>query len=225
MNCTQIREAIDLATRRAGHSPAVQSHLSGCPDCRRHANEASSLLELLSAAPRVEAPADFEFHLRARIARAKAEKNQVGVLESFWKRSFSFGQAATAMAAIAVAVTASSFYFNHKDEMATTVKNDVAVASQMIVVNDEPAAAQQAETAKPNTTLGRRVVIRTAIPKAAAVSSRAAKPIAVKSDAIASLDDVSRVYANGRVISTSLNRDTIVGAEGAVVAKANSLSF
>jgi hypothetical protein len=221
MNCTQIREAIDQARRRAGYSPAVQSHLSGCPDCRQHANEASSLLELLSAAPRVEVPADFEFHLRARIARAKAEKNQAGVLESFWKRSFSFGQAATALAAIAVTMT---FYFNHKDEMATTVKNDIAVVAS-VTSSDESTASQQTEAAKPNTTLGRRVVIRTAIPKAAAASSRAAKPIAVKSDAIANLDDVSRVYANGRVISTSINRDTIVGAEGAVVAKANSLSF
>src|SRR5262249_40901498 len=119
MNCKSIREAIDVATRRSGYNETVCAHLSGCSDCRRHADEMSSLFALLSAQPRVEAPAGFEFRLRARMARAKSEPvTASGRLEKLWSKSFTFGQAATAMAAIAVAVTASTFYFTHHNEVA-----------------------------------------------------------------------------------------------------------
>src|SRR5215510_3837789 len=120
MNCKSIREAIDTATRRSGYSETVRAHLTDCPDCRHHADEMTSLFAILSTQPRVEAPADFEFRLRARIARAKSEPTPaVGKLEKFWTKSFSFGQAATAMAAIVVAITATTFYLTHRDDTAS----------------------------------------------------------------------------------------------------------
>src|SRR5262245_35618675 len=105
MNCKQTREAIDTASRRAPYGAAVSSHLSGCPDCGRYADETNSLLMLLSAQPRVQAPADFDFRLRARIARAQVEQaSPAGLLERLWEnflaQTFSWGQAAAAMAAV-----------------------------------------------------------------------------------------------------------------------------
>ncbi len=179
MNCEQIREAIDSGIQSA----AVHGHLSGCPACQQCATETSSLLSLLSAQPRVKAPAAFEtqlqarlqtvlaseesklaallgslpvvaapahfeaqlqarlaseevklaalvgilpaieapgnfdFRLRARLAQAQAEPNAPGPLAwlaDFWTKSFSFGQAATAMAALALVVAFSVTQINRE---------------------------------------------------------------------------------------------------------------
>ncbi len=179
MNCEQIREAIDSGIR----SEAVHGHLTGCPACQQFAAETSSLLSLLSAQPRVKAPADFEtqlqarlqtvltseesklaallgslpvvaapahfeaqlqarlasaevkvaalvgilpaieapgnfdFRLRARMAQAKAEEGTRGPLawlENFWAQSFSFGPAATAMAALALVIAFSVIQLNRE---------------------------------------------------------------------------------------------------------------
>ncbi len=60
MTCEQMREAMDTGIPQN----TLQSHLAGCPDC----TEWSSLLKLLGAQPRVQAPADFNTRLQARLA-------------------------------------------------------------------------------------------------------------------------------------------------------------
>jgi hypothetical protein len=111
MNCKQIREAIDTASRQNLHSGYVSSHLNGCPDCHRYSDEATSLLGLLSAQPRVEAPPDFEFRLRARMARAQAEtaSDPWSLLRKLMPETFSRGQVVAAAAALALVVTVSIF--------------------------------------------------------------------------------------------------------------------
>jgi len=132
---------------------AVQSHLAGCPDC----TEWSSLLKLLGAQPRVQAPADFDarlqarlaseevkllalvnslppvnapadfnFRLRARLAQAKAEKaawSPLAWLAEFWANSFSLGQAATAMAAVALIVAFSAVQLTRHNNQPVTSDN------------------------------------------------------------------------------------------------------
>ena len=112
MNCKQIREAIDTASRRNPYSGAVASHLNGCPDCRRYSDETTSLTRLLGAQPRVEAPPDFEFRLRARMLRAQAapEIAPRGFLWKILPGTFSWGQAGAAAAALTLVVTVSVFY-------------------------------------------------------------------------------------------------------------------
>lgn len=179
MNCEQTREAIDSGIQ----SEAVHGHLTGCPGCQQFEAETSSLLSILSAQPRVKAPADFEsqlqarlqatlaseesklttllgslpvvtapanfeaqlqarlaseevklaalvgvlpaiqapgdfdFRLRARMAQAKSEQTARGPLawlSDFWTQSFSFGQAATAMAALALVVAFSVTQINRE---------------------------------------------------------------------------------------------------------------
>ncbi len=143
MNCKQIREAIDIASRRAAYGDSITSHLSGCLDCRRHADDTSSLLMLLSAQPRVEAPADFDFRLRARIARAQAEQaTPAGLLERLWEnlgQTFSWGQAATAMAAVALIAAVSTSYINHNDG-APAITKDVAVVMPQTTIESAPAS-------------------------------------------------------------------------------------
>jgi len=74
MKCKQTREVIDTASRHTLYSDTVTTHLSGCRDCRRHADGTASLLTLLSAQPRVEAPADFDIKVSMGIARAQAKQ-------------------------------------------------------------------------------------------------------------------------------------------------------
>jgi hypothetical protein len=114
MNCKKIREAIDAASRHNSYSGHVASHLSGCPDCHRYSDEASSLLRLLSAQPRVEAPPDFEFRLRARIANAQAAPaiDPKGFLQKIRPWTFSWGQTVAAAAALTLVVTISTLYIN-----------------------------------------------------------------------------------------------------------------
>jgi hypothetical protein len=114
MSCKQIREAIDAASGHNSYSGHVASHLSGCPDCHRYSDEAASLLRLLSAQPRVEAPPDFEFRLRARIANAQAAPtiDPQGFLQKIRPWTFSWGQTVAAAAALALVVTVSTLYIN-----------------------------------------------------------------------------------------------------------------
>ena len=114
MNCKQIREAIDAASGHNLYSGHVASHLSGCPDCHRYSDEAASLLRLLSAQPRVEAPPDFEFRLRARISNAQAAPaiDPQGFLQKIRPWTFSWGQTVAAAAALTLVVTISTLYIN-----------------------------------------------------------------------------------------------------------------
>ncbi len=226
MNCQTIRETIDTASRRAGYGETVHTHLGGCSDCRRHADEASSLLALLNAQPRVEAPADFDFRLRARIARAQSEPQvAANLLERFWAKSFSLGQAATAMAAIAVALTASTIYF--------TNPNDVATPSGPIIAEIKtPPQVETVATIVPNTAQPVRVT-RAATGRATyrSVKPQAIQPAsittAVASAVAGKVDNSASFYSRGnrQVITASLNRD-LIGAEGAGLAKSQTpLSF
>jgi hypothetical protein len=115
MNCKQIREAIDAASRHNSYSGYVASHLSGCPDCHRYSDEAASLLRLLDAQPRVEAPPDFEFRLRARIANAQSAPaiDPQGFLGKIRPWTFSWGQTVAAAAALTLVITVSTLYINH----------------------------------------------------------------------------------------------------------------
>lgn len=112
MNCQNVKTVIDTTTCRQQLHEAVKSHLGGCSECRSYANETRALLALLGAQPRVEAPADFNFKLRARLARAQAEpRGPLAVLENFWARTFSWGQATLATATLAVVAALSAYYF------------------------------------------------------------------------------------------------------------------
>ncbi|MGH9766910.1 MAG: hypothetical protein ACREAB_05685 [Blastocatellia bacterium] len=205
MNCKQIKEAIDTASRGALYGAPVTSHLNGCPDCRGHADETNSLLMLLSAQPRVQAPADFDFRLRARIARAQAEQaSPVGILDRIGRllaQTFSFGQAATAMAAVALAVFASTLYIN-RDNGPQTPANDVAAVNQnkqnKVIDSPQTRMASAPEIKSPVVEPGRLAPVK--------FSGRSVKaaPAMIKSDApadviasneIASANNLPRFYS------------------------------
>jgi hypothetical protein len=146
MNCKQIREAIDTASHHNLYSGHIRSHLNGCPDCHRYSYETASLLALLSEQPRVEAPPDFEFRLRARLLRAQAAPagDPQGFLQKMRPETFSWGQMVAATAALVLVVTVSTFYINRDNGM-QALSGDGAISR---AVEPQPGGAEPAREIK-----------------------------------------------------------------------------
>src|SRR3954451_6469323 len=77
--CNIIRQQIDEADRTEGLTSAAEKHLHACNACRDFAAEHTSLQQLLGDLGTVAAPADFNFRLKARLAREKdGARNSTG---------------------------------------------------------------------------------------------------------------------------------------------------
>lgn len=110
-NCREVRKAVDAASRRSELAPEIELHLVRCAECDAHATSNFQLLSLLVAQPRVEVPSDFDFRLRARIARARDEqRGWRGALNRFWANSFSWTQAGAAAAVLMIATVSVGYY-------------------------------------------------------------------------------------------------------------------
>lgn len=224
MNCRDIRVAIDTMSKRAPLSLEASSHLGECADCSRYADQTTALLSLLSAQPRVEAPSDFDFRLRARIARAEAEpRGVIATLEGLWAKSFSWGQAATAVATLALAVTLTTLFVDRTDEIVSP-KPEVARVSEA-PVRTAPVAI---ETAVPGSPESNAVAQEAATQRTIAVNaSRASVPS--DSNRILPIDngtETMRVYnrERGQIIAAS-SRTTLIGAEAPAANLAKNASF
>jgi hypothetical protein len=66
--CRTVRKEIETADDRAALMLGAQSHLDACAECSILFAENGRVRQLVSELERVEAPGDFDFRLRARIA-------------------------------------------------------------------------------------------------------------------------------------------------------------
>ncbi|MBK7601173.1 MAG: hypothetical protein IPJ07_22660 [Acidobacteria bacterium] len=85
-----------------------------CTDCSSYSDQTMGLIALLRAQPMVEVPSDFDFKLRARIARAKSEPESTSILGHLWAKTFSWGQTATAAAALGLVLTFVTYNYMHR---------------------------------------------------------------------------------------------------------------
>jgi hypothetical protein len=74
MDCKNVQSAINTDLRRESANEQIQAHLSCCQDCHRYELDNRALLALLGAQPVMAAPADFDFKLRARLARGTSSQ-------------------------------------------------------------------------------------------------------------------------------------------------------
>jgi hypothetical protein len=119
-SCRETKDAVDTASVRSGLSKGAEAHLSGCSDCRQYADSTFMLMGMLASQPRVEAPADFDFRLRARIARARDEnRGWRAALAEFWSRSFSWKEAAAAVAVLVAVASSTTLYVSRDRETQT----------------------------------------------------------------------------------------------------------
>ena len=94
-------------------------------------NEDARLKSLLQAVPAITVPADFAFRLRARLAQHKAEENASNPLvwlQNWFAQSFSFGHAASAMAAIALIAMFTTMQLRNSVTPAPTNESTTIVA-------------------------------------------------------------------------------------------------
>ena len=78
MNCRNVRHEIEEAAVGDLLSSDVNDHLSNCVACKTFFREQTSLQELVASLGTVEAPGDFDFRLRARLAGEKAKVEDDG---------------------------------------------------------------------------------------------------------------------------------------------------
>lgn len=95
MNCRNVRREIEEMT--SGHllSSSASDHLKNCAECEVFREERLKLREMLASLGAVEAPGDFDFRLRARLANEKP-----GLGQPFVMRNLSFGFRSAAVATI-----------------------------------------------------------------------------------------------------------------------------
>jgi hypothetical protein len=231
MNCEQIREAMDTDIRQ----DIVQRHLSGCADCAewssllrllgtqprvkapadfdarlqaRLASEEVKLLALVNSLPPVTAPADFDFRLSGRLAQVKAEKaawRPLAWLTEFWTNSFSFGQAATAMAAVALIVAVSTMQLTRNSNQPVATEANIA----RIQTQPPRVVVPQTQVAVP--------VMRDQIVKAVNRASRQAAPTLIRA--------VAAPATERMVASTAVERSVYDTAKGQEIKVSGGVAY
>jgi hypothetical protein len=67
-NCELIRRELDELMLDDSYSSSTSQHLQGCPECREFQQKQTKLRQMVGSLGTIEAPADFDFRLRARLA-------------------------------------------------------------------------------------------------------------------------------------------------------------
>ena len=94
INCQNVRREVDETAPSDLLSAFARRHMSACRECRAFSGEHQKLQEILSGLGTIEAPGDFDFRLRARLAGEKAGSSHFPL--SFANLSFGFRAAAVA---------------------------------------------------------------------------------------------------------------------------------
>ena len=132
MNCRNIQREIEEAGSADRLSAAAISHLEGCAACETLARQQTKLQAIVSSLGTVEAPGDFEFRLRARLA---GEKH--GAARSVSLRTFSLGLRSAAVATILLLLGSAFVFVSFR----TRPENPVANRGSQIT----PAGTKQGE--------------------------------------------------------------------------------
>jgi hypothetical protein len=69
MNCREF--TAEFEERRDALSQPARFHLSDCPDCKKTSGEQTRLWQMIDGLKRIDAPNDFDFRVKAKIAGAK----------------------------------------------------------------------------------------------------------------------------------------------------------
>ena len=95
MNCRNVRREIEEVAPGDLLSSSANDHMKNCAQCGTFREDRLKLREMLSSLGAVEAPGDFDFRLRARLANEKRGGGQPFVM-----RNLSFGFRSAAVATI-----------------------------------------------------------------------------------------------------------------------------
>jgi hypothetical protein len=167
INCRNIRREIEEASTGDSLRWVVSKHLSNCPACETFAREQMKLREIVSSLGTVEAPGDFDFRLRARLAADKRSPRPFALANvSFGP----FGLRSAAMAMVLILVAAGILFIALRTRSGHSVPRQVAGA----VPNVNPASAIEGKVAVTVNTPGAVQQPDTAVPGAAEIDKSSA---------------------------------------------------
>ena len=135
-NCKLIRRELDELMLGEAWSADATEHLRECASCREFHVQQTNLRKIVGSLGTVEAPADFDFRLRARLA------NDAGSAPSiFW----AFARRGLAVAAIAIVFVTGAVVVR---DVMRQMNNTVEVAQrpqvqQPVTVQEPPAAVKE----------------------------------------------------------------------------------
>jgi len=194
MNCRDIRREIEEAGPGDLLNSGVNDHVLSCVACETLLREQTTLRELVSSLGIVEAPADFDFRLRARLAGEKR-----AVARPFALGSFSFGPRTAAVATILLLIGSALIFvsFRTRSEIPLTAEAPRALQEQK---EPNPVVAKGLETTgaevTPGSPAGPANVLETEVNPPRAFQSPAQTPVkrrnGLRQTALASLRGTNR---------------------------------
>ena len=132
-NCKTIRRELDEMNLGEESSPSVMLHLQQCAECQEFHLSRTKLRQLMGSLETVEAPADFDFRLRARLAGEKAGSARGRVFAN-WSPGFR----ALAAAAIVLMVGVVLFVSQRRSQHPSVAKVQVEKPTTPGVVSPKP---------------------------------------------------------------------------------------
>ena len=120
MNCRNVRHEIEEAAVGDLLSSDVNDHLSSCVACKTFFREQTRLQKLVASLGNVEAPGDFDFRLRARLAGEKR-----GVARPFAPGNFSFSLRSAAVATILLLIGSALIFVSFRMRSYTPLTAEV----------------------------------------------------------------------------------------------------
>jgi hypothetical protein len=193
MNCGNVRREIEEAPPGGFLSSTAAEHLSNCAECLTFRDEETKLRELMSGLGTVNAPDDFDFRLRARLAGEKS-----GSVGRFQLTGLSFGVRSVALASMLLMFGATM--------LVVSLRSSRESSSSAGLQTPTPASNTTVETASPG---GQSSVAEVKPDAAASTIATADVRPAVRSSAIASGRNTARTRTrdSGARQATVLNSD------------------
>lgn len=119
MNCRNVRREVEEVAAGDLLSSSAINHLKNCPQCGTFREERLKLREMLSTLGAVEAPGDFEFRLRARLANEKR-----GGRQPFVMRNLSFGFRSATVATILLLIGSALLFVSLRTQPSDSLSAD-----------------------------------------------------------------------------------------------------
>jgi hypothetical protein len=139
MNCRNIKREIEA--RGAGRfSSAVMEHIERCAACETISRQQSELHALVSSLGRVEAPADFDVRLRARLAAEERDKSR-----SFAFADLSFGLRSAAVAAVLLVIGSTFVFVTFRNRPDAVLAGNKQVAVTPVTPESKPKSIENGE--------------------------------------------------------------------------------
>jgi hypothetical protein len=156
--CKEIRREIDQTTFADQPSTKVREHLRGCADCTRFESEQRTLQSIMANLGTVAAPADFDFRLRARLAREKSVAGNGHGFASFLRLPRPLAAAALVLLLVVGGIVLKNWIANRN--------------GAVMVAGGTKSTGQPNQTANPGTEIGQEISVPNDSRQAVAVGRR-----------------------------------------------------